>query len=415
MDSNVITKRTQETNKKEILFLLTQDIESPSGLGRYFPLSKNLAKQGFIVTIAAPHSNYESINEKTFVKEGVNINYVSQMHVKKEGNHIDYYSPMKLIWHSLVSTWRLFFSVINSSADIIIIGKPHPMNSIAGLFGGRLKNKKILLDCDDYEAVSNYFGSAWQKWMIKVFENNVPKLVDRVVTNTIFNQKRMENLGVSPGKIKYLPNGVDHERFDNVNINERKLLIEKMNLGSHKIITFIGSLSLANHPVDLLIKAFEIIKRKYSPAKLVIVGGGKDIDNLKTFVKKLNLQNDVVFVGKVPPDMVPYYYSIADISVDPVYDSDEAKGRCPLKMFESWVMETPFITADVGDRKYLLESDYLRMLSEPGNFEDLAEKILLVLMDETLSLEIIKTSKEKVKKFYWSNLVASNLHFYLDF
>ncbi len=44
-----------------ILFLLTQDLDSPSGAGRYQPMAKYLTKLGHQVTIAALHSNYFSL------------------------------------------------------------------------------------------------------------------------------------------------------------------------------------------------------------------------------------------------------------------------------------------------------------------------------------------------------------------
>ena len=37
-----------------IIFLLTQDLESPSGLGRYWPLAKELARLGVVVKRARP-------------------------------------------------------------------------------------------------------------------------------------------------------------------------------------------------------------------------------------------------------------------------------------------------------------------------------------------------------------------------
>ena len=41
------------TANKKIMFLLTQDLQSPSGIGRYFPLCKDLARQGYDVTMGA--------------------------------------------------------------------------------------------------------------------------------------------------------------------------------------------------------------------------------------------------------------------------------------------------------------------------------------------------------------------------
>ena len=77
--------------KQEILLLLTQDLKSPSGLGRYFPIAKYLVKAGFSVTIAALHPNYKSLTENQFIQDGVKVHYVSQMHVFKDENQTSYF------------------------------------------------------------------------------------------------------------------------------------------------------------------------------------------------------------------------------------------------------------------------------------------------------------------------------------
>ena len=82
--------------KKEILFLLTQDLESPSGLGRYRPMAKELAKRGFRVRILALHPDYENLEQKAQMVDGVELHYVSQMHVKKQGSKTSYFPLWKL-------------------------------------------------------------------------------------------------------------------------------------------------------------------------------------------------------------------------------------------------------------------------------------------------------------------------------
>lgn len=395
-----------------LTFLLTQDIESPSGLGRYFPLGKNLVNQGFSVSIAALHSNFQELKEKKFTKEGVKITYVGQMHVKKENDQTKYFGLIKLLWYSLVATWKLLIYILKNKADIIIIGKPHPMNSIAGLIGGKFHKAKIILDCDDYEAVSNYFSSRWQRWVIRWFENTMPKLVHQVITNTYFNKHRMIGLGVSVEKIDYLPNGVDRERFTQIDELKSNQIRKKYKLENQKVIAYIGSLSLVNHPVDLLIKAHKEIIKELPNIKLLIVGGGKDYGTLKSLVLEDNLVDDVVFTGRVAPEMVPYYYDIADITVDPVYDTDEAKGRCPLKLFESWAMNTPFVTADVGDRRTLAGNFRTYTLAIPGDHLDLAGKIIVILKDKGLASQLSFIYREKVEEYFWDRIVKNNLHIF---
>jgi len=399
-------KNTQTKNdNKEILFLLTQDLESPSGLGRYFPISKYLAKQGFSVNIAALHSNYSSLKTHTLVKEGVNVHYVSQMHIKKENNQTIYFNSLQLFWHVIKATWLLFLFILKNPPDIIVIGKPHPMNSVAGILGGYLKNSKIILDCDDFEAASNYFSSKWQQNIVKFFENTTPRFAHKITTNTLFNKERMIALGISADKIHYLPNGVDPDRFKKIDKNKIDEIVYRLNLSNKRIIAYIGSLNLSNHPVDLLINAFKLVSKIHENTALIIVGAGKDLEKLKEQSIDLNVKDKVFFEGRVDPEMVVNYYKLADVTVDPVYDTEAAKGRCPLKMFESWLTGTPFITSDVGDRKTLSGDPPAALLTLPGDASDLANIIKKIINDQDLALELRINSLKIVEYFYWENLV----------
>ena len=53
----------------KITFFLTQDIESPSGLGRFFPLAKELSRLDHQVKIICLHSNYFSLKYNFFSSE----------------------------------------------------------------------------------------------------------------------------------------------------------------------------------------------------------------------------------------------------------------------------------------------------------------------------------------------------------
>ena len=392
------------TANKKIMFLLTQDLQSPSGIGRYFPLCKDLARQGYDVTMAALHSQFDSQEDRTISKEGVEVSYVAQMHVKKENNQTIYFKAPQLEWRSIVAKWRLFFFLLKHPVDVVVICKPHPMNSIAGLLGGGLTGAKIVLDCDDYEAVSNTFHSAWQRWVVMIFENWMPKLVHHITTNTLFNKQRMIEAGVPMRKIDYIPNGVDLERFQIIGDGFSGNKVQNQRFSGQQVIAYIGSLNLNNHPVDLLIEAFQIIAAKMEDVILLIVGGGKDIIKLQQLSERLGIQGRVFFEGRVPPDLIPQYYLMADVSVDPVHATDAARGRCPLKLFESWAMHTPMITSDVGDRGLLAGTPPALHLVMPGDKEDLAKHIIAVLNNPDLAKSLVDEGQKRLPDYTWERL-----------
>lgn len=388
----------------QIHFILTQDIESPSGLGRYWPMAKTLVKLGHRVTISALHGDYSKLKTKNENIHGVQINYVSQMHVLKQGNTKKYYSPIQLFKISILATFRLLKSVVSTPADIIHIGKPHPMNSIAS-FVGRSKNKSIIfLDIDDAESGIGHFQNGWQRKVILFFERWVPSKVDFITTNTFFNKNRLIHMGLSESKIAYIPNGIDLDHFSSPETAKVQLLKNELHLNNKKIVAYIGTLGIQSHPIHLLLEAFKIVRSKNSETRLLLVGGGEDFLSLKHLVCELDIQDSVIFTGRVNPKDVPLYYALSDVTVDPVYDDLAARGRCPIKLFESWVAGVPVVTSDVGDRKDLLGVPLAGLLAPPGDANALASSILQIIENSKLAGELSDLGRKQTKIYNWNRL-----------
>jgi glycosyltransferase involved in cell wall biosynthesis len=397
-----------------IVFLLSQSLDSPSGLGRYGPLACQLAKLGHQVEIFALHPAFGELDQRSLDVDGVQVHYVAQMHVIKSGNSKSYFSTPQLVKVTLLAAWHLSRSAINSKANIVYVGKPHPMNSIAGLFARIINRSMLFLDCDDYEAGSGRFNSRWQKSIISFFEKWMPRQVKLITTNTYFMRDKLISWGIPAEKIQYLPNGVDRIRFSKTDPGEVESLRAELELGSKKVIGYIGSLSLPSHPVNLLLEAFHKIHEYDQNTILMLVGGGEDKILLNQLVQELGISQATRFCGRVLPEKIPLYYSLSDVSVDPVYDNDAARGRSPLKLFESWACGVPFVTADVGDRKSLLGDPPAGLLAQPGDPESLAESIQRVLSDKTLANSIVEAGKLKIRDYYWDELAIEFSKMYSD-
>ena len=436
----------------KITFLLTQSLEDPSGLGRYFPLAKELTRLGNEVNILALHPNLGSLIQRRLQVSGVTVHYVGQMHVRKVGSQKTYFSTLGLMRVALASTLRISFRALLTDAEVIHLGKPHPINGVAALAAKFLRGKRLYLDCDDYEADSNRFSSRWQRAVVALFEDNLPRFVSGMTVNTRFTQERNIALGFSAERIVYVPNGVDRDRFAKVDPPKAQALRRELGLDDKKVVAYVGSMSLVNHPVDLLLQAFAIVRRRCGDAVLVLAGGGEDYDSLRRCAEELGLGEVAIFVGRVRPEAVPYYTAIADVSVDPVHDDLTARARSPLKLFESFAVGTPVVTGDVGDRRNILGAPpqspptlrpSLRpcsgqgsgqalggefcdgepfdpaqgragLLVEPGDAQALAEGILTILEDSDLAHAMQEAALSLRERYYWDVLVRDFVKVYCN-
>ncbi|MCX7681404.1 MAG: glycosyltransferase family 4 protein [Anaerolineae bacterium] len=386
-----------------ITFLLTQSLESPSGLGRYWPLCRELSFLGHDVTILALHPNYSGLNCRHFVRDGVKVYYVGQMHVKKIDSQKLYFHPLALIWITLLATAKLMYMALHIPSDIYHICKPHPMNSLAALLTNAVRKALLYLDCDDYEAISNRFEGNWQKHIVRFFEDKLPSFASGITVNTRFMMERLIRMGYPQERIVLVPNGVDRQRFRDLQ-GHRESIRQKLGISAHKVVAYVGSLSLTNHAVDLLLEAFTIIQRQNAQAILLLVGGGEDYNKLQVVCKELGLSGSVRFVGWIPPEIVPMYYFAADVSVDPARDTLAERARCPLKIVESLAAGTPVVSGDVGDRSALLSFGG-GIIVPPGNPEALAEAILAIIEDDSLRARLSAEAREASEYYYWDRLV----------
>jgi glycosyltransferase involved in cell wall biosynthesis len=403
-----------------ITFLLTQDLKSPSGLGRYFPLAKELARLGNEVGMLALHPDLGSLSQRRLQIGGVKVHYVGQMHVRKVGSQKTYFSTLGLARVALASSLRMSFRTLLTETDVIHLAKPHPINGVAALVIRFLRGTRLYLDCDDYEAESNRFSGRWQRAVVTLFEDNLPRFVSGMTVNTRFTQERNVALGFPAERIIYVPNGVDRERFANVDLRKVQDLRRELGLDNKKVIAYVGSMSLANHPVDLLLDAFAAVRRQCDDAVLLLVGGGQDYDFLHRRAEELGLGEAAIFVGRVKPETVPYYLAIADVSTDPVRGDLTARARSPLKVFESMAVGTPVVTGDVGDRRDILgdgepfdlDQGRAGVLVEAGDAHALAKGIVTILRHRDRAQAMRETALRLRERYYWDVLVREFVRVY---
>lgn len=386
-----------------ITFLLSQGLDDASSLGRHFPLAKELVKLGHRVRVLAPHPAFSDLRERHFWCEGVEVWYVGQMHVRKHGSRKTYFSQTELLMVATATMLKMFRLAVSQPADAFQLCKAQPINGLAALLAHLLRRRPLFLDSDDYETEFGRFSRGWQKRVVSCFERALPRFSRAVTTHTRFNVERHMSYGLSPEKVLYVPNGVERSRFASIRQQDVQLLRSDLRMEGKKVIGYIGNLSVANHPVDLLLEAFAYVHAQDSAACLLLVGGGEDYDLLRAMADDMGLTANVHFAGRVPPSQVPLYFKVADVSVEPVREDVVARARSPLKIVESLAAGTPVVAGDVGDRRDTLGA--AGIVVAPGDPEALAHGLLHVLSDDAARQRMAHTAEEICEQYYWDVLV----------
>jgi glycosyltransferase involved in cell wall biosynthesis len=387
-----------------IVLLITMGIDRPSGM-RYFHIAHELVRRGHTVRILALHPNLSSCSQRRFVCDGVEVWYVGQMHARKQGSVPSRLSPFQLLCVLIRSTFGMIWGIICSPADVYHLGKPQPVNGLAAFIGVvLLRRRRFYVDCDDDEVGSNRFSAGWQRTVFAFWQWLLPRLAAGVTVNTTFLAERMRQHGIAP--IVYIPNGVDGERFKRPSATILVALRAALKLTNHRVIAYVGTLALHNHPVDLLLDAFAQIAHLIPDTTLLLIGGGEDLPLLRQRVAETGLQGRVLFTGYLPPESIRAYLALADISVDPVRDDNVARARSPLKLFESLALAVPAVTGNVGDRAAVLDDGRAGVLVAPGDSSELAHGVARLLRDRDHHTTLAHAGRQHVQRYTWCVLAA---------
>ena len=115
-------------------------------------------------------------------------------------------------------------------------------------------------------------------------------------------------------QINVIPTGLQLEKFSPVLKDEKKRseIRREAGFGDQDImIIYVGRLA-KEKSMDVVVDGFEKASALGINVKLMIVGGGPDLEPLKTMVKKKNLGDMIVLTGPKPSSEVPDYYRSAD-------------------------------------------------------------------------------------------------------
>ncbi|MBU4348181.1 glycosyltransferase family 4 protein, partial [Patescibacteria group bacterium] len=174
--------------------------------------------------------------------------------------------------------------------------------------------------------------------------------------------------------IEVVPNGVDIEIFQNKYSNlEIKAIRDNLELKDDYIVLTTSRLVYKNG-MDILIEAIAKLKEKKSNIKLLIIGDGPELKNLRQTTNNLQLKNNVSFLGHIPQKDLPLYFRVADVFARP--SRSEGLGNSFLEAMAAGI---PTIGTSVGGIVDFLIDNKTGFISKVEAPNDLAEKIDYVL------------------------------------
>ena len=203
-----------------------------------------------------------------------------------------------------------------------------------------------------------------------------------------------------------IPNGVDNKLFYPKGEKIEKFISSKKDRQSFINILFVGRIEKRKGLI-YLVKAFEILRKKYENLRLIVVGEGDKREEIEDFVREHRIP-DVFFEGEVKEKELPKYYRTADICCFPsIYG--EGFG---IVLLEAMASGKPVVAFANEGYKQVLTGKGAEFLVKPRDFQGLAEKLEILIKDENKRKEMGKWGEKEARKYCWEEIVDKTLKFY---
>lgn len=257
---------------------------------------------------------------------------------------------------------RLILRVIREGEyDLLFVRE----DTVDGLVGTYIKKKyKIPLvyefvnpfdmEREAYKIEAKKLLFLWYLWakikaLLKIY---IMRKADLILPTTRWFEKGLAKKGIPGLKLMPFPNGVDIKSFVNKDGNDIR---EKCHLGDSKVLIYLGVMGKVRK-LEVLIRAFSIIKEARGNVKLLMVGDGTGRGDLEKLAAETGVENDVIFTGQVPQSEVPNFIAAADIGVSIVPPLAFYRVSSPIKMLEYMAMAKPVVAnEEILEHKEVLE------------------------------------------------------------
>ena len=253
-----------------------------------------------------------------------------------------------------------------------------------GIFLGRLAGaKKIIVAVQDRDV--------WKKWRHILLDKLIRPFVDLYIADGKGARKfAITKQAIASEKIITIYDGADIDAFKFKKTKDKI----RTEFGISKIVPVIGVICRLDDKkkgVSYFIKAAPFILKNYPDAMFLIVGDGKDRQDLEELSFKHNIANKIIFAG-FRKDVIEVLNAIDILVIPSIWES------VPKILIDAMALGKTIVSTNVGDIPELLTNNKTGVLIMPGDQKEIAEAVISLLKNETKAVELKKEAIKEVEK-----------------
>lgn len=270
--------------------------------------------------------------------------------------------------------------------DVVVGTSPQFFTAVAAWAAGAVKRRPFVFELRDLwpesiKAVGAMRESAAIRWLERL-ELFLYHRAARIVSVTHSFRDTLIRRGIHSSKIDVVTNGVDIGRFSPRPKDAE--LLARLGWEGCFVAGYIGTHGMA-HGLETLLLAMQSLQAKQEGARirLLMLGDGARKANLKALAQGMGLAN-IAFVDTVPKEEVARYWSILDVSVIHLRQSELFTTVIPSKLFECMGMGLPVLHGVAGESARIVESEGVGIVFEPENAGQLVHELVRLHDDSAL-------------------------------
>lgn len=201
----------------------------------------------------------------------------------------------------------------------------------------------------------------------------------------------------------YLINGmgIDLSLFPPISYENKLILRDAYNFSKNDfLLIYVAEFSKRKNQKFLLNSISRLVKDGFKNIKLVLLGDGKFLAELKTYSQDLGINNNIIFTGYTKETCT--YYHISDICVS----SSRSEGL-PFNIMEAMSVGLPIVASNVKGHTDLVRHNENGFLFEYDNINEFCDYVKTIYDDKEL-LDMMKSKSQELAKYYSLNAVLSN-------
>jgi glycosyltransferase involved in cell wall biosynthesis len=230
-----------------------------------------------------------------------------------------------------------------------------------------------------------------------VISRQIARSSSSVVAVSSSVQLHLRSLGVSPDRIRIVPNGVDHSRFRPPASRVDRATLKAVLVG--RLISNKGSLDA--------LEGIAIARQQGGDVRLAILGDGPLATKVQTRSEMSDLRGAIEMIGTVAN--VEDYMREADVLLRPSWTEG-----LPLAVIEALACGTPVICSDVPGNTDLVEDGYNGFVYPVGDNQALSSRILRLCNERETRIALSTAAVESSQAYTWEKCAEGHHRAFLD-